>query len=74
MLKFYVEVFSSVCVKPLMDLIPVWHGDRYWSKILRGTIPIPLDDPKVKVIYLKFLCKCFVLNVSFCKIFDGFDS
>ena len=33
--------FSSVFVKPLMDLIPIWHGDRYWSKILRGTIPIP---------------------------------
>ena len=60
MLKnFNVKVFSSVFVKPLMDLIPVWHGT------------IPFYDPKVKVIYLKFLCKCFVLNVSFCKIFDG---
>ena len=31
-----------------MDLIPVWHNDTYLSKILRGTIPIPLYDPKVK--------------------------
>ena len=37
-----------------MDLISVWHGDRYWSKILCGTIPIPLYDPNVKVIH--FLC------------------
>ena len=64
MLKFYVKVFSSVFVKPLMDLIPVWHGDRYWSKILRGLIPIPLYGPKVKDIFLKFMCKCFVFSMS----------
>ena len=66
--NFNGKVFSSVFVKPLMDLIPVWHGDRYWSKILR------LYVPRVKVIYLKFLCKCFVFNVSFGKILIGFDS
>ena len=61
MLKFY-KVFLSVFVKPLMDLIPVWPGDRYWSRIVRGTIHIPLYDPKVKVIYLKFMC---TVNVCF---------
>ena len=64
MLKFYVKVFLSVFVKPLLDFIPVWHGDRYWSKILCGPIPIPLYGPKVKVIYLKFMCKCFVFPMS----------
>ena len=58
----------------MMNLVHVCYGDRYWSKIIHGTIPIPLYDTKVKVISLKFLCKCFVFNVSFCKIFDGFDS
>ena len=57
MLKF----FSSVFVKPIMDLIFAWHGDRYRSKIVGGTIPIPLYDPDVKVIYLKFMCTVNVL-------------
>ena len=74
MLKFYIEVFLSVFVKPFIDLIPVLHGDRYWSKYLCGTIPILLYDPNVKAIYVKLLCKCFVFSVSFCRIFDGFDS
>ena len=31
-----------------MDLIPVWQGDRNWSKILCGTMPNPVHDFKVK--------------------------
>ena len=39
MLKFCVKVFTvSVFVKPLMDFIHVWHGDRNLCKILRGAI------------------------------------
>ena len=69
MLKF----FSSVFVKPLMDLIPVWHGDDTGPKFY---IPSPFlcMTLEVKVIYLKFLCKCFVFKVIFCKISVGFDS
>ena len=39
-----------------MDLVHVWSDDRYWSKILQGTIPTPVHDLKVKVIDLEFLC------------------
>ena len=46
----------SVFAKPLMDLIHVWHGDRYWSKMLYCTIPILVYDLKVKVTDLEFLC------------------
>ena len=34
-----------------MDLIHVWHGDRYWSFHSQE------HDPKVKVTDLEFLCK-----------------
>ena len=39
-----------------MDLVHVWFDDRFWSKILRGTIPTPEHDLKVKVTDLEFLC------------------
>ena len=39
-----------------MDLIHVLH----LSKILRGALPIPVHDLKVKVTDLEFLCKTFV--------------
>ena len=33
--KFCVKIFTmSGFAKPLMDLIHVWHGNIYWSKIL----------------------------------------
>ena len=57
-----------------MELIHFWHGDRYSSKSLRGTIPIPVYDFKVKVIYLEFLGKCVVFSMSVFAVFDGFDS
>ena len=41
-----IKIFMSVLAK---DMIHVWHGDRYWSKILGSTIPIPVYDLKVKV-------------------------
>ena len=55
-------------VKPLMELIHVWHGDRDWSKILCGIIPNPVHDLKVKVTDLEFLYKSFVLKslYNFC--------
>ena len=39
-----------------MDLVHVWYDDRYWSKILQGTIPTPVHDLMVKVTDLEFLC------------------
>ena len=37
MLTFYVKIL--LFPNSIVDLIHVWHDDRYWSKILRGTIP-----------------------------------
>ena len=56
MLKFYVKVIrTSLFSNPIMDLAHVWYDDRYWSKILHRTIPIPIHDLKVKVTDLELL-------------------
>ena len=58
----------------MMDLVHVWYDDRYWSKILHSTIPIPIHDLKVKVTDLEFLYSSLCLsfyNVRFCEAFDG---
>ena len=53
--KFYIkDVRTSLFTNPLTDLVHVLKDDRYWSKILRGTIPTPVHDLKVKD--LEFLC------------------
>ena len=39
------------------------YDDRYWSKVLCSTIPIPLYDLKVKVMDLEFLCLSFTLKL-----------
>ena len=44
-----------------MDLIYIWHGDKYLFRILRGTIPIPVHDLKVKVTDLELLHKSFAI-------------
>ena len=43
-----------VCVK---------SEDRYWSRILGSTIPIPVNYSKVKVTDLEFLCSIFTMSV-----------
>ena len=45
-----------------MDLVHVWYGDRYWSKIFHSTIPTPIHDLKVKVTDLELLCWSFMLK------------
>ena len=49
---------SKFCIKVSMnlyfpshtvDLVYIWYDDRYWSKVLFTTIPIPAHDLKVKV-------------------------
>ena len=46
-----------------MDLVHIWYEDKYWSKSLRRTIPNPLNDLKVKVMDLNFLCQSFTPKV-----------
>ena len=63
MLKFYVKVFrTALFPNPMMDLVHVWYDNRYWSKILWGTIPTPVHDLKVKVTDLEFYIKSFALK------------
>ena len=38
-----------------MDLVHVWYGDRYWSKILQGINLNPVHDLKIEVTDLEFL-------------------
>ena len=45
MLKFYIKVFKSI-----------WYDERYWSKILFSTIPVPGHDLQIKVTDLEILC------------------
>ena len=52
MLTFYIKIFrTSLFPNPMMDLVLVWYGDRYWSKILHSTTSI--HDLKVKVMNLE---------------------
>ena len=61
--NFVFRLLQCLFVKPLMELIHVWHGDRDRSKILCGIIPNPVHDLKVKVTDLEFLYKNCVLKV-----------
>ena len=45
-----------------MDLVRVWNDNRYWSEILRGTIPTPVHDLKVKATDLEMYVKSFALK------------
>ena len=40
-----------------MDLVYIWYNNRYWCKILFGTIPTPAYGPKVKVMDLEIYVK-----------------
>ena len=65
MLKFYVKVFTtSLFPNSLMDLIHIWYDDRYWSKILQGTIPTPRtwswgQSNRLRMFMLKFCVTVF---------------
>ena len=63
MLKFCIKVFrTSLFPNPMMDLVRVWHDDRYWSKILHSAIPNPIHDLKVKIMDLELSCLSFTLK------------
>ena len=57
----------SVFVKPLTDLIHVWHGIRNWSKILCGIILNPVHG--LKVTDLGLLYNSSVLKILQFKFF-----
>ena len=40
-----------------MDLLYILYDNRYWSKVLFGTNPIPAYDLKVKVMDLEIYVK-----------------
>ena len=44
----------------MIDLVCVWCDARYWSKILRGTVPTIVHYLKVKD--LVFVCLSFALH------------
>ena len=63
MLKFCVKGFKiSYFLNPCMDLLYVWYDNRYWSKILFGTIPTPAYVLKVKVMDLEIYVKVFKIS------------
>ena len=53
--KVFVKVFKTSLISNLItDLIHLWYGYTYWSKILHSTIPTTLGH--VKVTDLEFSC------------------
>ena len=40
-----------------MDSHYIWHDDKYWSKILFGTLPTPANDLEVKVTNVEIFVK-----------------
>ena len=54
-----------------MDLVHVWYDDRYWSKILWGTIHTPVHDFKVKVTDLRFFMWKFYVKVFRASLFPN---
>ena len=59
-----------------MDLVHVWVDDRYWSKMLRNTIPTPIHDLKVSVtdfFMFKFYVKGFRTSLFLnCDVFVSY--
>ena len=40
----------------MMDLVPVWHRDRYWSEVFISTISTHDRDLEGEVTDLEFKC------------------
>ena len=62
LLKFYVKVFAiSLFPSPSKDLVHVLYDDRYWSKVLRGTISTPHMTLRSRSqnVYVEILCQNF---------------
>ena len=49
MLNFYVKVFRlSLLLNWMIDLVPIWYHDRYWSKVFISTTSTHDRDLKVE--------------------------
>ena len=56
-LKFYVDVYRiSLLLNYMMDLVPIWYHDRYWSKDFISTISTHDCDLEVEVTDLELKC------------------
>ena len=40
----------------MMDFVPIWYHDRYWSKVFISTISTHDHDLEVEVTDLEFKC------------------
>ena len=55
--KAFEKVFKTSLFPNLTtNLIFLWYGDNYWSKVFPSSIPTPLVHVKVKVTDLEFSC------------------
>ena len=63
-LQFCVKVSKNLhFASHMMDLVYIWYDDRYWSKVLFTTIPIPTHYLKVKVTDFSRLKRIFFKNL-----------
>ena len=66
MFKFLVKVFRKLYLLKLkLDLVDTWPDIRYWSKLLRCTIPTPSFSLKSRSQTLKFYVKVFSWSFFF---------
>ena len=49
--KFFI---ISLLINYMMDLVPIWYQDRYWSKVFISTISTRDHDLEVEVTALEF--------------------
>ena len=62
--KVFIKVFkTSLFSNVITDLIHLWYGYTYWSKILHSTIHTTLGLVKVKVTDLEFFMLKFYVEV-----------
>ena len=61
MLKFHVNVFRiSLRLNYMMDLVPFWYHNRYWSKLFYSTIITHDPDLEVAIKDLELYVKVFL--------------
>ena len=55
-LKIFKIFRISLLLNQMMDLIPIWYHDRYWSKVFISNINTHDRDLVVEVTDLEFKC------------------
>ena len=48
----------------MMDLVPIWYHDRYWSKVFISTISTHDRDLEVEVTNVKVFVKVFKTSLN----------